>query len=63
MKTVSFRGEWLLQMKREGKADPRALDDLRRAAEAQLSAPTYNVVASPKVAESGDPHDYFSMGP
>ena len=63
MNTVSFRGEWLLNMKKENKADPRALCDLRRAAEAALAAPRYNVVASPKVAESGDPHDYFSMGP
>ena len=63
MNTVSFRGEWLLKMKSEGKADKRALDALRKAADAQLAAPVYNVVSSPKCAESGDPHDYFSMGP
>ena len=61
--TISFSGELLLKMRDEGALSSETLEKIRKIADEYLEKPYYNVVASGLVAESGDAHDFASMGP
>lgn len=61
-KTVSFSGDGLLKMKREGKISEGLLNILRERAEAHLLAPRLAVTERRARGISGDPHDYASYG-
>ena len=61
-KTVSFSGDGLLKMKREGKISEGLLNILRERAEAHLLAPRLAVTERRAKAVSGNAHDYASYG-
>lgn len=61
--TVTFSGERLLKCKDQLDKDCALAVNLKNKAESLLGERAYNVVARSLKAESGDPHDYMSMGP
>lgn len=62
-KTVSFNGELLLKMKREGEVADSALAVLKAHADAHLASPRMTVIDREARAVSQNPHDYASYGP
>ena len=60
-KTVSFSGEELLKLRERG-ASKKLLDALRIEAEGHMKAPLYAVTERRARAQSGNPHDYCSIG-
>jgi len=62
-KTVSFSGEQLSLMKREGNIPAEALEALRKRADEQLASPMLAVTLRNARAISKNPHDYASFGP
>jgi len=63
MGPITYTFEALKKMKDENMAPASVLETLRRKADEILESPTINVTQNPILPASGNPHDYFSMGP
>ena len=62
-KTVTYSGEKLLKMVDNTDKSSPIIINFRKEAESLLSCPRFSVIDRKLRAESGDPHDYMSMGP
>jgi hypothetical protein len=62
-RTFLWRPEWLVSEKKRVVGDAAASKALRKAADAALARGPYTVAAKTKMPQSGDRHDYYSIGP
>lgn len=58
-----WRPEWLALEKQRVSNNPAVAMALRKAADAALTRGPYTVTAKTKTPQSGDKHDYYSIGP
>jgi Alginate lyase len=63
VRTFLWRPEWLALETKRLAADAVEAKSLRKAADAALARGPYSVTAKTKTPESGDKHDYYSIGP
>lgn len=61
--TYLWRPEWLALNKKWLASDAGATKVLRKAADAALARGPYSVTAKTRTPQSGDRHDYYSIGP
>jgi hypothetical protein len=62
-RTFLWRPEWLVLEKKRLAGDQAASKKLRKAADAALTRGPYLVTAKTRTPQSGDKHDYYSIGP
>jgi hypothetical protein len=62
-RTFLWRPQWLALEKKRLASDPAAAKTLRKKADAVLTRAPYSVTAETKKPQSGDRHDYYSIGP
>ena len=61
-RTLTYSGENLVKMKKEGTVPKEILDELRARAEKHLDAPVIAVVYRKAVPVTKNPHEYASYG-
>jgi hypothetical protein len=62
-RTFLWRPEWLKLEKRRIAGDALLAKSLRKTADAALGRAPYSVTAKSRLPQSGDRHDYYSIGP
>jgi hypothetical protein len=62
-RTFLWRPEWLALAKRRIASNAAQAEALRKAADAALARAPHSVTTKTRTPESGDKHDYYSIGP
>jgi hypothetical protein len=62
-RTFLWRPQWLAIEKKQLARDSTAANALQKAADAALTRGPYSVTGKGQIPESGDRHDYYSIGP
>ena len=63
VRTFLWRPQWLALAKQRVASDANAAKALRNAADEALARGPYSVTVKSKTPQSGDKHDYYSIGP